>query len=45
MALGGTGLTDLQLEKEVETDGKVKSNFVDVWEHPNLTNPNSKLSE
>ena len=45
MALGGTGLTDLQLENEVETDGKVESNFVDVREHPLITNPNEELCD
>ena len=44
MALGGTGLTILQLENEYETDGKVQTNLVDVREDPKITNPNIELS-
>ena len=44
MALGGTGLTILQLENEYETDGKVEPNLVDVREEPSITNPNYELS-
>ena len=44
MALGGTGLTILQLENEFETDRKVETNLVDVREEPSMTNPNNELS-